>query len=357
MQSRWTTGRRGSSLIYSNRPRSGKFQRAFGPKGSLYRRPGVGPMTSRRAAKGKNKGRGKLVSRKEYQTPGPTQQCMLMKRSVIPNRVLIKLPYCSYTLLNSTEVPGYIEYLWGINNAYDPDYSGVGHQPRGFDQWSGLYAGWMVHKCNYDIQFLPQSSSAIADVANTMVVGIQMFPEGYQTRFSDALDCLEQGQSKYAQSMIVQRSSQMINSAASGLGAFQAQIGSRKRAGAGRFTGSVRMKNLVSYYSAENITTGQIYDWPRDYQATIGQQCAAKLNLMTWVAGLPQNGGTATTALPFVYVLIKLEMEVEFFNPLTPSISLHEGSTGTYGLRLPPGGTGLQGPTGPMGQGLLGVPG
>jgi hypothetical protein len=35
-------------------------------------------------------------------------------------------------------------YNYGFNDCYDPDITGVGSQPLGFDQWSAIYARYMV---------------------------------------------------------------------------------------------------------------------------------------------------------------------------------------------------------------------
>jgi len=35
-------------------------------------------------------------------------------------------------------------YTWRANSIYDPDYTSLGHQPRGHDQWELLYANYLV---------------------------------------------------------------------------------------------------------------------------------------------------------------------------------------------------------------------
>lgn len=52
-------------------------------------------------------------------------------------------------------------FQFRLNSLYDPQYAVGGGQPRGFDQWAGLYANYRVHGCK-------------------VVVYAQMLTAGYQ---------------------------------------------------------------------------------------------------------------------------------------------------------------------------------
>lgn len=61
---------------------------------------------------------------------------------------------------------------WGyqrfrLNSLYDPDYSGVGHQPRGFDQLTPIYNKYLVLSAKYKIKFW-QTSGVDAYVGFTV---------------------------------------------------------------------------------------------------------------------------------------------------------------------------------------------
>jgi len=56
-------------------------------------------------------------------------------------------------------------HLFSLNSAYDPDYSGAGHQPLGFDQWSIFYRSYIVEKAKIRVEILNYSAfQAVAGV-------------------------------------------------------------------------------------------------------------------------------------------------------------------------------------------------
>lgn len=42
---------------------------------------------------------------------------------------------------------------FSLNGLYDPDVSGTGHQPRGFDQWAALFKRYKVFKAEVELRF------------------------------------------------------------------------------------------------------------------------------------------------------------------------------------------------------------
>lgn len=67
-------------------------------------------------------------------------------RSLVPARKTIKLVYTSDTK-TPTSNTSIIWNDWALNGMYDPDVTGVGHQPLGFDQMALLYQRYRVHGC------------------------------------------------------------------------------------------------------------------------------------------------------------------------------------------------------------------
>jgi len=47
---------------------------------------------------------------------------------------------------------------WGLNCAFDPDLTGVGHQPMGFDQMSALWKSYRVTRVDFKVRAIATSS-------------------------------------------------------------------------------------------------------------------------------------------------------------------------------------------------------
>lgn len=59
----------------------------------------------------------------------------------VPDRMLLRLPY--YEAIKWSGNPQ-AYYDWNLNSIYDPNRSGIGHQPLGYDQWKLLYNRYRV---------------------------------------------------------------------------------------------------------------------------------------------------------------------------------------------------------------------
>lgn len=56
---------------------------------------------------------------------------------------------------------GYYTPMWTfrLNSLYDPDYTGTGHQPRFFDQWSAIYGSYNVYKVRVKVILIASAAS------------------------------------------------------------------------------------------------------------------------------------------------------------------------------------------------------
>lgn len=59
--------------------------------------------------------------------------------------------------------------VFNLNSQYDPDQTGVGHQPYGRDQLAGLYGRYKVKKCTIDVSFTNPSAGACLGCAVLVV--------------------------------------------------------------------------------------------------------------------------------------------------------------------------------------------
>jgi len=82
--------------------------------------------------------------------------------SPIPDRYMVKLKYADTIALTSAATP--VAHLFRTNSLFDPDYTGVGHQPYGYDQLTPLYSQYRVFGISYKITFTNISSGPM-DVA------------------------------------------------------------------------------------------------------------------------------------------------------------------------------------------------
>lgn len=63
--------------------------------------------------------------------------------SGLPKQRITKLRYCES--IQRTTTSGVLDrYVYRANGAYDPNQSGTGHQPFGFDQWASLFNHYTV---------------------------------------------------------------------------------------------------------------------------------------------------------------------------------------------------------------------
>lgn len=91
-------------------------------------------------------------------------------RTVIPTKKTTVLKYCEAYVNIDPGVGSSAAYVFSCNDVYDPNYTGTGHQPTGFDQWMSFYNRFVVLGSKIKATF----SSLDAETLDT-VVGIAIF--------------------------------------------------------------------------------------------------------------------------------------------------------------------------------------
>lgn len=71
-------------------------------------------------------------------------------------RLMVSLPYSDVYTVPSSANPA--AQVWRINSIFDPDLTGVGHQPLGTDQYALLYSKYQVHGCKLDIKVISDTA-------------------------------------------------------------------------------------------------------------------------------------------------------------------------------------------------------
>lgn len=82
--------------------------------------------------------------------------------------------------------------LYRLNSLYDPDYSGLGHQPMGFDELMGIYYKYVITGCKYEVILTSTNTTA----TNTTIVGVT--PTVVATTSNDVTRYAEMPGSKFA---------------------------------------------------------------------------------------------------------------------------------------------------------------
>lgn len=79
-------------------------------------------------------------------------------RTGLPDRMFVKLTYAETIRLTSGSQ--FDNHVFSGNSINDPNTSGVGHQPKGMDQWGQFYSRYMVHASKITCRFTPTNSNA-----------------------------------------------------------------------------------------------------------------------------------------------------------------------------------------------------
>lgn len=65
--------------------------------------------------------------------------------ALLPAKMVVPMTYCSFVDITSN-VGAFAVYDFAANGLYDPDLTGTGHQPYGFDQWTAFYTKLTVKR-------------------------------------------------------------------------------------------------------------------------------------------------------------------------------------------------------------------
>lgn len=106
-----------------------------------------------RISKPKNAPRRNLIRRKKW-----ARKTVNVNRALtpIPQRYITKMKYSSVLATDASLG----SYKMNLNSIYDPDFTGGGHQPYGFDQLAALYNRYRVIACGYRIQLAVVSTAS-----------------------------------------------------------------------------------------------------------------------------------------------------------------------------------------------------
>ncbi len=100
--------------------------------------------------------------------------------SSFPDQMYVKMKYSDVITVDTGAVAGQV---YSINSLFDPDTTGVGHQPLGYDQWSNLYGKYEVLGCAMKLSLISNGNNRF---------GIILYPSNSATAVSDTATAKEQ---------------------------------------------------------------------------------------------------------------------------------------------------------------------
>lgn len=91
-------------------------------------------------------------------------------KAPIPNKFATKLRYQSYNSINPGVAGIAGVHVISANGLFDPDITGVGHQPRGFDQFMTMYDHYTVVGSKITVNF----SQLYGNAYDSMQIGLSL---------------------------------------------------------------------------------------------------------------------------------------------------------------------------------------
>lgn len=111
------------------------------------------PRKKKQYARKKKRAYKKRYKRRNYITAVP---------SGMPRQRRAKLRYCEQLTLSVSPILGH--YIFRAGSPYDPNYSSVGHQPMGYDQWANLFNHYTVVGSKMYLRAIPQVTQGTSQV-------------------------------------------------------------------------------------------------------------------------------------------------------------------------------------------------
>lgn len=87
-----------------------------------------------------------------------TVSANLSALAVSPDRVMARLKYVDQGTLDTSST-GYATWVYRLGSIFDPDYTGTGHQPTGYDQWDTFYSFYRVHSARVKVCVLSNGTT------------------------------------------------------------------------------------------------------------------------------------------------------------------------------------------------------
>lgn len=185
------------------------------------------------------------------------------------------LPYAFSSTLTEAAVTLGAAYSFRINDVFDPDFTGGGLQPLGFDQYAAMYGRYHVLGFRYEIEFIARTSIGT-------LVGAYLSPQSTLPAVSTAWLVVNQ---------------------------------TAKYESVGQATGSDTVKKISGRTNITDVlgVSPAEYRADQDFSATTSATPARPAYLHVWTRGISAVGVNDFT--------VRLYYDVEFSQPVSLSLS------------------------------------
>lgn len=97
------------------------------------------PYAKKQRTKAPRKKRSTWKSKNAFELVRP-----IFTRTAFPSYKVVTLKYCESVVTIDAPIGSVNGYVFRVNGLFDPNSSGTGHQPLGFDQWTAMYQRYVV---------------------------------------------------------------------------------------------------------------------------------------------------------------------------------------------------------------------
>jgi len=119
-----------------------------------------------------------------------TAKMLRSPAEIVPSEVRVTLPYVDQFVLNATSAST-DNHVYRGNSLFDPDFTGTGHQPLGYDQWTTFYSAWVVEQVRVKATITAPDSVVVATSNNNAIFAISPRRNDNST-FTSVLTACEQ---------------------------------------------------------------------------------------------------------------------------------------------------------------------
>lgn len=116
----------------------------------------------------------------------------ILSSAPAPARKFLKLRYCDSTSINPLGSGALGYHTFHCNSLYDPDVTGTGHQPKGYDEWTYFYDHYTVLGSKIKVTF-----TSMDDTPATGSYACGIFVDDNNTPPSNIISMMEEAKNKY----------------------------------------------------------------------------------------------------------------------------------------------------------------